>query len=214
MKQTGWRLLCKRAFDVTVAGSALVAFSPILAGTALLVRTTMGSPVLFRQKRPGKGGRPFYVYKFRTMTDERDAAGNLLPDEQRLTRLGKFIRSTSLDELPQLLNVLKGDMSLVGPRPLLMQYLDRYTPEQARRHDVLPGITGWAQVNGRNAIRWEEKFELDTWYVDNWSLWLDLRILALTVLRVLQRKGVSSAGHATMPEFMGTYDSHTPEERP
>lgn len=207
MKQAGWRLLCKRMLDAAIAGSALVAFSPILAGTALAVRASMGSPVLFRQRRPGAAGRPFIVYKFRTMTHQRDESGNLLPDEQRLTSFGSFMRSTSLDELPQLFNVVKGDMSLVGPRPLLMQYLERYTAEQARRHEVLPGITGWAQVNGRNAITWDEKFALDTWYVDNWSLLLDLRILAMTALRVVQRRDVSNAGHATMPEFMGSEPS-------
>jgi len=153
--------------------------------------------------RPGLKGKPFYMYKFRTMTDETDEQGNLLPDELRLTRLGKFLRSTSLDELPELFNVLKGDMSLVGPRPLLMQYLDRYTPEQARRHEMKPGITGWAQVNGRNAITWEEKFALDVWYVDNWSLWLDLKILAMTIVKVFKREGISAEGEATMPEFMG-----------
>lgn len=160
--------------------------------------------MLFRQMRPGLHGEPFTLYKFRTMTDARDADGNLLPDAQRLTRFGRFLRSTSLDELPELWNVLKGDMSLVGPRPLLMQYLERYTPEQKRRHEVRPGITGWAQVNGRNAITWEEKFALDVWYVDNQSLWLDLRILMLTVWKVLRREAISQAGNATMTEFMGT----------
>ena len=150
---------------------------PILLVTALIIRITMGSPVLFRQMRPGLQGKPFVMYKFRTMLDLRDEDGNVLPDEQRLTGVGRFLRSTSIDELPELINVLKGEMSLVGPRPLLMEYLDRYTPEQARRHNVKPGITGWAQVNGRNAISWEDKFKLDVWYVDNWSLWLDIKIL-------------------------------------
>ena len=181
----------------------LVVVSPILAGTALLIRVMIGSPVLFRQKRPGRFGRPFTVYKFRTMSLATDESGKLLPDSERLTRLGKWIRATSLDELPQLWNVLRGDVSLVGPRPLLMEYLPRYSAEQARRHDVMPGITGWAQINGRNALTWEEKFALDTWYVDNWSLGLDLRILLLTFKRVLMRDGISNNQHATMPEFLG-----------
>ena len=164
----------------------------------------MGSPVLFKQVRPGLRGRPFMMYKFRTMTDERDIQGRLLPDEQRLTKLGRFLRSTSLDELPELFNVLKGDMSLVGPRPLLMEYLPLYTPEQARRHEVRPGITGWAQVNGRNAISWEEKFRYDVWYVDNWSFWLDIKILWMTIVSVLKREGISAQGHVTMPPFTGS----------
>jgi lipopolysaccharide/colanic/teichoic acid biosynthesis glycosyltransferase len=170
----------------------------------LLVRVNMGAPVLFHQERPGLHGRPFILYKFRTMRDLRDVEGRLLPDEMRLTRLGRILRSTSLDELPELFNVLKGEMSLVGPRPLLMEYLNRYTPEQARRHEVKPGITGWAQVNGRNAITWEEKFKLDVWYVDNWNLGLDLKILGLTLIKVLKREGISAGGHATMPEFRGS----------
>jgi len=164
----------------------------------------MGSPVLFRQVRPGLHRKPFVMYKFRTMRDLRDTEGRLLPDEMRLTRVGHILRATSLDELPELFNVLKGEMSLVGPRPLLMEYLELYTPEQARRHEVKPGITGWAQVNGRNAITWEEKFKLDVWYVDNWSLGLDLKILALTLIKVLKREGISADGHATMPEFRGS----------
>ena len=168
-----------------------------------MIRCKLGTPVLFRQQRPGLGGRPFWLLKFRTMTEARDAAGNLLPDAQRLTGFGRFLRATSLDELPELLNVLKGDMSLVGPRPLLMQYLDRYTPEQARRHEVRPGITGWAQVNGRNAITWEEKFKLDVWYVDNWSLWLDIKIIFMTVWKIFKREGISQPGQATMEEFRG-----------
>ncbi|NLT21208.1 MAG: sugar transferase, partial [Syntrophomonadaceae bacterium] len=163
----------------------------------------MGRPVIFKQMRPGLQGRSFFMYKFRTMTDERDENGVLLPDEMRLTRLGKFLRSSSLDELPELFNVLKGDMSLVGPRPLLMQYLQRYTPDQARRHAAKPGITGWAQVNGRNAISWEEKFVLDVWYVDNCSLWLDMKIMFMTVVKVFRREGISAEGEATMAEFMG-----------
>jgi lipopolysaccharide/colanic/teichoic acid biosynthesis glycosyltransferase len=164
----------------------------------------MGSPVLFVQQRPGLRGRGFRLVKFRTMKSAVGHDGRELPDAERLTALGRFLRATSLDELPQLWNVLRGDLSLVGPRPLLVQYLERYTPEQARRHDVLPGITGWAQVNGRNAISWEEKFALDVWYVDHWSFVLDLRILLLTIVRVLQREGIAQGGHVTMPEFMGT----------
>ncbi|WP_353928803.1 sugar transferase [Desulfofundulus kuznetsovii] len=188
-------------FIGAVVGLALLA--PVMLLIALFICLNMGRPVLFRQVRPGLHGRPFVIYKFRTMKEERDSRGNLLPDELRLTRLGRFLRSTSLDELPELFNVLKGDMSLVGPRPLLMEYLERYTPEQARRHEVKPGITGWAQVNGRNAITWEEKFKLDVWYVDNWSLWLDFKILGSTFLKVLRREGISAKGYATMPEFMG-----------
>jgi sugar transferase EpsL len=194
----------KRLFDLLASLLLLLLLSPLLLISALLVWHFHGRPVLFAQRRPGWRGRPFLIYKFRTMTQARDAQGNLLPDAQRLTRFGRFLRSTSLDELPELLNVLRGDMSLVGPRPLLMEYLPRYTPEQARRHEVRPGITGWAQVNGRNAISWEEKFRLDVWYVDHHTLWLDLKILALTVLQVFQRKDISAAGHATMPEFTGT----------
>jgi sugar transferase EpsL len=194
----------KRFFDLIATIAGLLCIWPLLLVLALLVRRKHGSPVLFRQVRPGLFGKPFKMYKFRTMTDERDTAGNLLPDEKRLTRFGKFLRSTSLDELPELINVLKGEMSLVGPRPLLMEYLDRYTPEQARRHEVRPGITGWAQVNGRNAISWEEKFKLDVWYVDNRSLWLDIRILWMTFVKVFKREGISQAGQATMERFVGT----------
>ncbi|QGP92690.1 putative sugar transferase EpsL [Neomoorella glycerini] len=197
-------LLIKRLIDFIGAFMGLVVLSPLIILIALLVRMNMGAPVLFRQVRPGLHGRPFILYKFRTMRDLRDAEGRLLPDEMRLTRLGRILRSTSLDELPELFNVLKGEMSLVGPRPLLMEYLDRYTPEQARRHEAKPGITGWAQVNGRNAITWEEKFKLDVWYVDNWSLGLDLKILGLTLIKVLKREGISAGGHATMPEFRGS----------
>jgi len=164
----------------------------------------MADPVLFRQERPGLHGKPFTIYKFRTMLDLRDEQGNLLPDEQRMPPIGRFLRRTSLDELPELLNVLKGEMSLVGPRPLLMRYLNRYTREQARRHEVKPGITGWSQVNGRNALTWEEKFKLDVWYVDHWNLRLDIKIMGMSLIKVLKREGVSAEGHATMPEFMGT----------
>jgi lipopolysaccharide/colanic/teichoic acid biosynthesis glycosyltransferase len=174
----------------------------------------MGRPVFFVHIRPGLRGRPFKMYKFRTMLDLRDANGNLLPDEQRLTRIGRILRATSFDELPEFWNVLKGDMSLVGPRPLLMEYLERYTPEQARRHDVKPGVTGWAQVNGRNAITWEEKFKLDVWYVDNWNNWLDFKILFLTVLKVLRREGISANNHATMPVFMGQNQHNNKTTKP
>ncbi len=193
----------KRSLDILTAGLGLLILSPLLIVIFLLILIQMGRPIIFKQMRPGLNGKPFYMYKFRTMTNEKDEQGNPLSDEQRLTRLGRFLRSSSLDELPELFNVLKGDMSLVGPRPLLMQYLDRYTPEQARRHEVKPGITGWAQVNGRNAITWEEKFALDVWYVDNWSLWLDIKILAMTVVKVFTKEGISAEGEATMTEFMG-----------
>lgn len=205
-RQRGITRAVKVAFDRAAAAGGLLAVSPVLVVVYLAIRVRMGAPVFFTQERPGLGGRPFRVVKFRTMLGTRGPDGKLLPDSERLTRLGRFLRATSLDELPQLWNVLRGDLSLVGPRPLLMQYLPRYTPEQARRHDVLPGITGWAQVNGRNAISWEEKFALDVWYVDHWSLALDLKILAMTVARVFARSGISRNGHATMPEFMGTRD--------
>ncbi|OGO39435.1 MAG: hypothetical protein A2W35_13455 [Chloroflexi bacterium RBG_16_57_11] len=196
--------LSKRIFDLTVTSASLVIFWPILLLIALAVRLAHGSPVLFTQIRPGYLSKPFKIYKLRTMTDRRDAQGNLLPDAERITRLGRFLRATSLDELPELFNVLRGEMSLVGPRPLLMQYLTRYTPEQARRHAVLPGITGWAQVNGRNALTWEDKFRLDVWYVENWSFWLDLRILGTTLVKVIKREGISQPGHVTAEEFMGS----------
>ncbi|MES2721233.1 MAG: sugar transferase [Pseudomonadota bacterium] len=196
--------MLKRFFDGVAAVTALILLSPVLASVALLVRVNLGAPVLFRQLRPGLNGKPFRVVKLRTMRDAIDARGHALPDEQRLTRFGQFLRSTSLDELPGLWNVLTGDMSLVGPRPLLMEYLPLYSTEQARRHEVRPGVTGWAQVNGRNAISWEEKFKLDVWYVDNQSLWLDIRILFLTVKKVLIRDGISAEGEATMPKFTGT----------
>jgi sugar transferase EpsL len=193
----------KRVIDVAVAATVLLACLPVLACVALGIRRTMGRPVLFRQRRPGLGGRPFLLYKFRTMDNARDPGGQLLPDAQRLTPLGRLLRRTSLDELPQLWNVLRGEMSLVGPRPLLMQYLERYSPEQARRHDMLPGITGWAQINGRNALTWDDKFRLDVWYVDHWSFWLDIKILWLTLWKVLMREGISQPGHATAEEFKG-----------
>ena len=195
--------IVKRALDIGVALTSLIVLSPVLALIAALIKLTSGGPVLIRQVRPGLGGWPYRLIKFRTMKDVRDSSGNLLPDEQRLTRLGRFLRRTSLDELPELINVLKGEMSLVGPRPLLMRYLDRYTPEQARRHEVKPGITGWAQINGRNALTWEEKFKLDVWYVDHRSFWLDAKILLLTLWKVLQREGINQPGHATMEEFRG-----------
>ena len=193
----------KRFLDVALAVPMLILLSPVLALVILLVRIKLGSPVVFRQQRPGLRGRPFVIYKFRTMTDARDAQGSLLPDEQRLTPFGRLLRRTSMDELPELYNVLKGEMSLVGPRPLMMQYLDRYTPEQMRRHEVKPGVTGWAQVKGRNALTWEQKFALDVWYVDHRSLWLDLKIIALTVWKVLSVEGISHPGQATAQEFMG-----------
>ena len=192
--------------DIVGAIVGLAILSPVLCCVAIGILSTMGFPILFRQLRPGRGGRPFELLKFRTMAHKLDAEGGLLPDKERLTRLGRVLRSTSLDEFPELVNVIKGDMSLVGPRPLLMQYLDRYTPEQARRHEVRPGITGWAQVNGRNAISWEEKFKLDVWYVDNQSIWLDLKILAMTVWKSLKREGISQAGEATMNEFRGSVE--------
>ncbi len=195
--------LMKRLLDLVCSLSALLALVPLLAVLALLVRVKLGAPVLFVQERPGRGGQLFRMLKFRTMTDARDAAGALRPDAERLTRFGRWLRATSLDELPELWNVLRGDMSLVGPRPLLAHYLPRYSPEQARRHEVRPGITGWAQVNGRNALSWDDKFRLDVWYVDHRSFALDLRILALTVSKVLRRDGISAAGEATVPEFLG-----------
>ena len=190
--------------DRLMAALLLIIFSPILLVVAILVRTRMGSPIVFTQARPGKNSRIFTVYKFRTMTGDCDADGNLRSDEERLIPLGQFFRKASLDELPQLWNVFVGDMSFVGPRPLLVRYLERYSPEQARRHDVLPGITGWAQVNGRNALTWDEKFRLDLWYVDNWNLWLDFKILLLTVKKVFKREGISQGDqNIGMPEFMG-----------
>ncbi len=199
-------LFYKRIIDLSASLLGLLSLSPLLGLIALWIRLKLGSPVLFRQQRPGLHGAPFTIYKFRTMIQgvaARDAQGHPLPDAERLTPLGRFLRGASLDELPELFNVLKGEMSLVGPRPLLMQYLERYTPEQMRRHEARPGITGWAQVNGRNALTWEQKFALDVWYVDNWSLWLDLKIIALTMWKILKREGISQPGQATMEEFMG-----------
>jgi lipopolysaccharide/colanic/teichoic acid biosynthesis glycosyltransferase len=204
MRQAGLPLLVKSVLDRTVAGLLLAATAPVMATTAAVVAVAMGRPVLFRQRRPGLHGRPFEIAKFRTMRDAYDASGAALPDAARLTAVGKFLRSTSLDELPQLWNVLRGELSLVGPRPLLMQYLPRYDKEQARRHDVLPGITGWAQVHGRNEVDWDARFRLDVWYVDHWSLLLDLKILALTVVTLVRREGISRRDHATMYEFMGS----------
>jgi sugar transferase EpsL len=192
----------KRVLDLALAIPASLILSPVLLIISLLVWINYGTPIIFRQRRPGYRAKPFWIYKFRTMTDSRDENKNLLPDEQRLTRLGKFLRSTSLDELPEMINVLKGEMSIVGPRPLLLRYLERYSPEQARRHAVLPGITGWAQVNGRNALTWEEKFNLDVWYVDHWSFWLDLRIIFLSIIKTLQQEGINQPGQATAEEFM------------
>lgn len=197
----------KRTFDVLVSVLALIFLLPILLILSILILIFHGSPILFSQKRPGHKGRPFLIYKFRTMRAGIDASGNSLPDAERLTPLGRFLRASSLDELPELFNVLRGEMSLVGPRPLLMQYLTRYSAEQARRHDVLPGITGWAQINGRNALTWQEKFNLDIWYVDHWSFWLDIKILFLTVWKVIKREGISQPGHATAEEFMGNDQS-------
>jgi sugar transferase EpsL len=193
----------KRIFDLVLTVPGLILISPLLAFVGLIVRICLGKPVLFRQLRPGYRAIPFEIYKFRTMSEARDADGNLLPDEVRLTKLGRFLRASSIDELPELFNVLRGEMSLVGPRPLLMQYLERYSPEQARRHEVLPGITGWAQIGGRNVIAWDEKFERDVWYVDHWSLRLDVKILHLNFWKVIKREGISQPGHATAEEFMG-----------
>ncbi|MGQ0743929.1 MAG: sugar transferase [Acidimicrobiales bacterium] len=197
--------------DVVGSAVGLVALSPVLGLVALAVRVFLGRPVLFTQRRPGKDGQPFTIYKFRTMTDGRDPQGQLLPDAERLGAMGRLLRSTSLDELPELYNVLRGDMSLVGPRPLLASYLELYSPEQARRHQVRPGITGWSQVNGRNARSWEDKLALDVAYVDDWSLLLDLRILVATVRAVVAREGIAAAGHATMPHFGGTRAPGGPE---
>jgi sugar transferase EpsL len=196
--------MLKRLFDLVLTIPGFLLISPPLLILALLVRIFHGSPIIFSQLRPGQNGKPFRMLKFRTMTNARDVAGNLLSDSDRLTSFGRFLRSTSLDEFPTLLNVIKGDMSLVGPRPLLMEYLPLYSPEQIRRHEVKPGMTGWAQVNGRNAISWEEKFRLDAWYVDNWSLWLDIKILWITFLKVFRRVGISQDGQATMEAFRGS----------
>jgi sugar transferase EpsL len=208
---TALRWSAKRAVDVLGAAGGLLALAPVLLLIAFAVRRSLGSPVLFRQVRAGRHGRPFELLKFRTMSEARDAAGQLLPDGQRLTRLGSWLRSTSLDELPELINVLRGDMSLVGPRPLLPDYLPHYSAEQARRHEVRPGITGWAAVQGRNALSWERRLALDVWYVDNCSLGLDLKILLMTVVKVLKREGISAEGHATMPRFDDVAGRTTPE---
>ncbi len=194
----------KRAFDFLISLSALLLLSPVLMLLYAISLIKLGRPVFFRQPRPGLHGRVFHILKFRTMTNTRGADGELLPDAERMTAYGNFLRSASLDELPELLNVLRGEMSLVGPRPLLVRYLERYSPEQARRHEVRPGITGWAQVNGRNALSWEDRFALDVWYVDNRSFWLDLKIIFMTLGAVLLRKGISAEGEATMPEFLGS----------
>lgn len=199
-----YRGLAKRALDVVVSAAGMVALSPVFLLVTVLVLVTLGRPILFVQRRAGLRGMPFRLVKFRTMTERRDGAGALLPDDQRLPSIGRFLRASSLDELPTLWNVLCGHMSLVGPRPLHLRYLDRYSDEQARRHEVRPGVTGWAQVNGRNALTWEEKFAHDVWYVDHVSPWLDIKILAMTAWQVVRRRGISAMGHATMPEFMGT----------
>jgi hypothetical protein len=193
----------KRAFDILFSLAWLIGFSPLLVGVAILVRIKLGSPILFIQERPGKGAKPFRMVKFRTMTDEKDASGNLLPDEVRLTPFGRFLRSTTLDEFPEMWNVLVGDMSVVGPRPLMMRYLPRYNKFQARRMEMKPGVTGWAQINGRNAISWDEKFALDVWYIDNSSFWLDLKIVVKTFFVVLNRRDINSSKAATMEEFWG-----------
>jgi lipopolysaccharide/colanic/teichoic acid biosynthesis glycosyltransferase len=206
---TLYRRIGKRALDLGLTVPSLVVLVPIGVAIGAVLRLKLGSPVLFRQLRPSRDGRLFELVKFRTMTEARDASGAWLPDAQRLTPFGRWLRATSLDELPTLWNVVRGEMSLVGPRPLLVEYLDHYTPEQRRRHDVLPGITGWAQIHGRNELSWQEKFELDVWYVDNVSLKTDLHILLRTALQVLRRRGISAAGHATMPEFTGNHEEST-----
>lgn len=193
----------KRLFDLLTSALALIVLSPVLALTALLVRIQLGGPILFRQQRPGYKGRPFHIFKFRTMIDRFAPDGSLLPDAERLTRFGRVLRSTSLDELPELFNILRGEMSVVGPRPLLMEYLPLYSAEQARRHDIPPGLTGWAQVNGRNALTWQDKFRLDVWYVDHWSFWLDLKIIFLTLVKVFKREGITQEGRATAEKFTG-----------
>ena len=200
--------ISKRIFDLIAVTLGLIILSPFILLTAISVRAFLGTPILFRQQRPGYKGQPFFIYKFRTMTDASDLTGNLLPDAQRLTRLGRFLRALSLDELPELFNILRGEMSLVGPRPLLMEYLERYSPEQMRRHDAYPGLTGWAQVNGRNAITWQDKFRYDVWYVDHWSFWLDIKIMFMTLWKVVKREGISQPGQATTEYFMGNTDNH------
>jgi lipopolysaccharide/colanic/teichoic acid biosynthesis glycosyltransferase len=200
--------LVKRLLDLLLTVIILVVVSPLIFLISILVSFSLGFPIIFSQSRPGYHGKPFHIFKFRTMKESRDSQGKYLPDAERLTPLGCFLRSTSLDELPELFNVLRGEMSLVGPRPLLTQYLDRYSPEQARRHNTLPGITGWAQVNGRNALTWEDKFRLDVWYIDHWSLLLDIHILWMTFWSVIQRKGINQPGQATAEEFMGGQESN------
>jgi sugar transferase EpsL len=199
--------ISKRIFDLILATTGILLLSPLFLLIAAAIWLRYGTPIIFRQKRPGYQGKPFLIYKFRTMTEERDPQNHILPDDLRIKRLGRFLRSSSLDELPELINVIRGEMSMVGPRPLLMQYLDRYTPIQARRHEVVPGITGWAQVNGRNALGWEEKFNLDVWYVDHWSFFLDIKILFLSIIKVLRREGINQPGKATAEEFMGEHDT-------
>jgi len=196
----------KRILDFVLSIIIMLVCLPVMLIVGLIIFLTEGKPIFFFHERPGKDGQPFKLIKFRSMRNARDAEGNLLPDGERITNFGNFIRKTSIDELPELINVLRGEMSLVGPRPLLMQYVDRYSPQQFRRHEVLPGITGWAQVNGRNAISWNEKFMLDIWYIDHWSVWLDIKILLLTVWKVISGEGISQAGRATMDEFMGNED--------
>ena len=193
----------KRLFDLTFALITLVILSPIILVTAILVRIFIGTPILFKQQRPGYKGYPFFIYKFRSMTNRFARDGSLLPDAERLTRFGRLLRSLSLDELPELFNIVRGEMSFVGPRPLLMEYLPLYSPEQARRHDVVPGLTGWAQVNGRNAVDWPTRFNMDVWYVDNWSFWLDLRIIFLTLWKVITRDGINQKGQSTVEHFKG-----------
>lgn len=193
----------KRIFDFIATSLGLILISPILLILSLGIWISLGSPIIFRQKRPGYLSMPFWIYKFRTMTDKRGENGYLLPDAERITPFGHFLRTTSLDELPELLNIIRGEMSLVGPRPLLMDYLTRYSSEQIRRHDVLPGISGWAQIHGRNLITWEDKFRYDVWYVDNWTFWLDIKILSITFWKVLKREGINQPGHATAEEFLG-----------
>jgi lipopolysaccharide/colanic/teichoic acid biosynthesis glycosyltransferase len=213
IKQRGWRLIVKRSSDFMLAAVMLLLASPVIILVAIAIGFVLGRPIVFRQERPGLNGCAFTLFKFRTMADNTDANGDLLPDEQRLNALGRFLRSFSLDELPQLWNVLKGDLSLVGPRPLLMEYIHLYSPFEARRHEVMPGITGWTQVNGRNALSWREKFALDIWYVDNWSLGLDIRILLKTLLQVAKRDGVSQNGYVTMPKFTGSNTANTIEPK-
>ena len=193
----------KRLFDLTFSFLAIVVLSPILSLTAILVRIFLGTPILFKQQRPGYKGRPFFIFKFRSMRDAADRDGNLLPDGERLTRFGRILRSLSLDELPELFNILRGEMSFVGPRPLLMEYLPLYSPEQTRRHNVVPGLTGWAQINGRNALDWSTRFKLDVWYVDNWSFWLDIKIILMTVWKTISREGINQQGQATVEIFKG-----------